>query len=55
MSKAKYCISVDMANVMIDGTSDVEMGKTVFTFWLAMPKTVKKMSRMDTNMKIQRT
>ena len=29
VSEAKYCISVDMANVMIDGTSEVEMGKTV--------------------------
>ena len=27
VSDAKYCISGDMANVMIDGASELEMGK----------------------------
>ena len=50
MSDAKYCISGDMANVMTDGASELEMGKNNnLPFWLARPKTAKKMSRMDTN------
>ena len=50
MSDAKYCISGDMANVMIDGVSELEMGKNNnLPFWLARPKTARKMSRMDTN------
>ena len=28
VSDAKYCISGDMAKVMIDGASELEMGKT---------------------------
>ena len=29
MSNAEYCVSVDMANVMIHGTSELEVGKKV--------------------------
>ena len=29
VSDAKYCMSVDMANVMIDATSELEVVKTV--------------------------
>ena len=29
VSDAKYCISGDMANVMMDGASELEMGKTI--------------------------
>ena len=29
VSDAKYCISGDMANVMIDGASELEMGETM--------------------------
>ena len=50
VSDAKYCISGDMANVMIDGLSELEMGKSNnLPFWLARPKTARKMSRMETN------
>ena len=50
VSDAKYCISGDMANVMIDGVSELEMGKNNnLPFWLARPKTARKMSRMETN------
>ena len=54
VSDAKYYISGDMANVMVDGVSELEMGKNNnLPFWLARPKTARKMSRMDTSINAQ--